>query len=302
MNAVASTDMTLKEFPKTLKKAGLVLSGGGARCLAHIGVLKALEERGVSVSAISGTSTGAVLGALYASGVEADALYHLTAEVDWGKFVNLGAAGGLSSHEGLMTFLSAHLPETFESLKLPLAVATVDIQSGELLVLSRGALLPAVCASNAFPGLYAPVEHLGRHLMDGGILDNFPVDIIRPLTQDPIVAVDVTPSASAAVDINGEAGGGETSGALKSAKRLLGTLTGQVTPSPPPFVSLLKKAYTITQSRLIDVTTTLHPPDHLIRPALPDDLDLQSFGRLEEAYRCGYEAADQWLASLGQDK
>jgi hypothetical protein len=90
--------------------------------------------------------------------------------------------------------LKKHAPETFEELAIPLAVPAVDIQSAEMLVLKSGPLIPAVSASNAFPGLFTPVEHLGRQLMDGGILNNVPVDLIRTMTTAPVVVVDVRPS------------------------------------------------------------------------------------------------------------
>jgi NTE family protein len=146
-------------------KVGLVLSGGGARCFSHIGGLKALEEHGIEVSSIAGSSSGAIIGALYAAGLDADTLYLIIKSINYGSFWRTGAKGGLISHDGLAELVSVHAPKTFEELKIPLAVTTVDIQSAELIVLQHGELTPAVCASNAFPGPlpFRPLPHGRRH-------------------------------------------------------------------------------------------------------------------------------------------
>ncbi len=269
-------------------KVGIVLSGGGARCFSHIGGLKALEEHGIRVSSIAGSSSGAVIGALYAAGLDADTLHVIVKTLNYGDFWRTGVKGGLISHEGIAELVSVHAPKTFENLKIPLAVTTVDIQSGELIVLQRGELTPAVCASNAFPGLFAPIKHLDRYLMDGGILNNFPVDIIRTMTTDPVIAFDATVSEKRKLDFEGE------EPKPNVLERMTAAVKKEALPTPL-LIDVLVKAYTITQTRLIELRNTMHPPDYVVKPELPDDLGIESFGRFEEAYELGYNATKEFL-------
>jgi NTE family protein len=266
-----------------LMKVGIVLSGGGARCFSHIGGLKALEEHNIQVGSIAGSSSGAIIGALYAAGLDADTLHIIVKTLNYGDFWRTGVKGGLISHDGLAELVNIHAPKTFEELKIPLAVTTVDIQSAELIVLQHGDLTPAVCASNAFPGLFAPVRHLDRYLMDGGILNNFPVDIIRTLTTDPVIAFDATVSDKQTLNLEGEEPKPTVIERISAGMKGEGLYT-------PLILDILIKAYIITQTKLIQLRSTMHPPDYVVKPALPDDLGIESFGRLEEAYQLGYEA------------
>jgi NTE family protein len=262
---------------------GVVLSGGGARCLAQIGALKALEEHGLRITAISANSSAAILGALYAAGHEADRIVDIVKNIDFKTFFDPDGRGGLIGHAGVEALLREHAPETFEELVIPLAVPAVDIQSAEMLVLKSGPLVPAVCASNAFPGLFTPVEHLGRYLMDGGILNNVPVDVIRTMTTAPVVVVDVRPSPRERIDF-GEAGFWERLTAPFSADQPM-----------PVTVMILMKAYTITQARLIELRYAMYPPDYMIAPELDEDFHIQEFDRFEEAHELGYQKAKEVL-------
>jgi NTE family protein len=253
--------------------------------------MKALEEHGISPSAIAGSSSGAVLGALFAAGHGADKVYEIAKSVNYTSFFTSTVTGGLIGHEGLEAMLKDNVPETFEELKIPLATTAVDIQDGELLVMRQGPLIPCACASNAFPGLFGPLRHKDRYLMDGGILNNFPVDIIRSLTNDQVMAFDVTLSDKVPIDFEGE----EKPSVFE---RIKSTIKGEGLPTPM-LVNILMKAYVITQTRLIKMTTTMYPPDFLIRQPLPDDYGIESFGRLEEGYKIGYDTTHQYLLAKG---
>lgn len=268
---------------------GLVLSGGGARCLAQIGALKALEDRGTEVGAIAANSTAAILAAIYAAGYPAASLYELAAGLNYSRFLRPGGDGGLLGNEGVAALLREYVPESFEELAIPLAVPAVDIQSAEMLVFSSGPLVEPVCASNALPGLFVPVKHEGRFLMDGGIISNVPVDLIRPLYNGPVVVVDVrlSPTEHLELDVDLSDGG--------VLERLKTTFSRGL----PLAVDVLMKAYTITQSRLIELTYVMHPADLIIRPDFGDDFDLQDFGRLDEAYELGYRATMAGLERAG---
>lgn len=258
---------------------GLVLSGGGARCFAQIGALKALDEAGFEVDAIAANSSAAIIGALYAAGCDGAQLEAIARGIDFSTFLDPDGATGLIGHRGVEELLERHAPATFEELKIPLAVPAVDIERAELLIFLEGALRPPVCASNAFPGLFTPVEYRGRFLMDGGIVNNFPVDVIRTMTTAPVLAIDVRPPAAVPLALEG-----------RGADSLLGTIGRLFGGGASTTIDILTQAYTITQSRLVAITCAIHPPDLWLRPELPTDLDVQDFSRLELALEIGYRS------------
>lgn len=162
-------------------RIGLVLSGGGARGIAHIGVIKAIEELGVKPDVISGTSAGSIVGVLYASGMRPAEIFDVVSHLSIFKSVKIAWAwSGLLKMEGLQALLTKHIPDnTFESLKIPLTVAATEIRLGAIQYFSSGELAPAIISSCSIPGVFDPV-HFNDHLyVDGGLLDNLPAKPIR---------------------------------------------------------------------------------------------------------------------------
>src|ERR1700754_1937451 len=157
-------------------KIGLALSGGGARGIAHIGVIKALEELNIKPDVISGTSAGSIVGVLYASGMRPNEIFDVVSHLSIFKSVKIAWAwSGLLKMEGLQALLTKHIPDnTFESLKIPLTVAATEIRLGEIRYFSSGELGPAVIASCSIPGIFDPVHFDGHLYVDGGLLDNLP--------------------------------------------------------------------------------------------------------------------------------
>lgn len=264
---------------------GLVLSGGGGRCFAQIGALRALEETGYRVTAIAANSSAAILAAIYASGRDAHALEAIVRGIDWTSFFDPDGTTGLIGHEGVAELLEAHAAASFEALEIALAVTTTDIERAELLTFRGGPLGPPVCASNAFPALFTPVQYQGRFLMDGGIIDNFPVDVIRTMTQRPVLGIDVRPPARVPLDLEPQA-----------PDSIVGKVAALFQRGAPTAIDMLVRAYNITQSRLVEVTVALHPPDVWLRPDLPPKMGPQDFSRLdatiEDGYRAVHEAID----------
>ncbi|MGO9804107.1 MAG: patatin-like phospholipase family protein [Steroidobacteraceae bacterium] len=208
-------------------RIGLVLSGGGARGAAHIGVLKVLEDMHVPVDAIAGTSMGAVVGGLYASGLSAREIEKIMTSLNWQDAFHdrppreeltlrrkqedesflvkfpLGVRGhkialpkGLIEGQRLsQTLRQLTLPvariNNFDDLPTPFRAVATDLESGEAVVLGSGDLTSAMRASMSAPGIFAPVERQGRVLVDGGIADNVPVDIARAMGVDIVIVVDV---------------------------------------------------------------------------------------------------------------
>ena len=195
-----------KRSPRTV---ALALGGGGARGLAHIAVLEALDELGVKPVAIAGTSVGAVVGAAYASGMAGAEIRRFAVEVlrdntktmgrllslQIGKIRETGLFASLPMQADALAivreFLNEILPETFEDLKIPLKVVATDYWAREEVVFDSGPLLPAVAASAAIPGVARPVEFAGRVLIDGGAINPLPFDILRNAA-DIVIAVDIT--------------------------------------------------------------------------------------------------------------
>jgi NTE family protein len=264
---------------------GLALSGGGARCMAQVGAIKALDEEGIRIVAIAANSSAAIVAALYASGHSGVDVERIFRDTDFGAFLEPDGATGLIGHEGVERLLEEHAVASFEELRIPVALPTVDIERAEVLVHRRGPLVGPVCASNAFPGLFTPVRFQDRNLMDGGMVNNFPVDLARMLTTAPVVAIDVRPSPSAPLDLTNE-----------TPDTLLGKVGALFREGVPTSVQILMQAYNITQDRLLAVIRAIYPPDLLLRPALPHDLDVHDFHRLDEALELGYVCVKEAVA------
>lgn len=179
-----------------LQEFSLALGGGGARGFAHAGVLDVLEREGLHPSAIAGTSMGALVGALYASGVAPARMAEAFELLDFKGVVsitalNLGPESVLTA-DRFEARLRHALPATFAELGLPFVCVAADLVTGERVVISEGDLPLAVRASMSIPVMYEPVPKDGRLLVDGGVVDPVPVEAARELGGDPVVAVDVS--------------------------------------------------------------------------------------------------------------
>lgn len=209
-------------------RIGLVLSGGGARGVAHVGVLKVLEELHVPIDAVAGTSMGAVVGGLYASGMRANDIERLIDSVNWQdafqdrpQRAQLGfrrkqddrnflvryslglQRAGFTLPKGLVQGQKLHqllrqatLPvadvQDFDRLPIPFRALATDLETGEGVVMRSGELVTAMRASMSAPGVFAPVERDGRLLVDGGLVHNLPIDIAREMNVDVLIVVDVS--------------------------------------------------------------------------------------------------------------
>jgi NTE family protein len=176
-------------------RVGLALSGGAARGMAHIGVLRALEENAIPIKAIAGASAGALVGGLYAAGLSISQLEAMARRFRWRHMGRIGFSRlGLQSSAPLETFLRANLPVTrFEDLKIPFAALATDLRSGTAVVLRDTGDIPlAIRASCCLPAFYVPVrDPEGRLLVDGGLVANLPISYTRDLGVDIVIAVDV---------------------------------------------------------------------------------------------------------------
>lgn len=184
----------------TRPKIALVLGGGGGRGFAHIGVIKVLEQEGVPIDIIVGTSVGALIGAFYASGIPIREIEHIAQTVEWNDLSNTSVSSllGLVLFDRLLTtdkmqrYLENKIGNRrFDELPISFACVAADIQTGERVVLREGPVGIAVRASASIPGIFQPVEYKQRFLVDGGIVDNIPVDVAKMLGADIVIAVNV---------------------------------------------------------------------------------------------------------------
>lgn len=160
------------------ERIGIVLSGGGARGLAHAGALAALQEEGIEPGVVAGTSSGAIVGAFWASGRdprETVEFFRTTNPFKWSR-IALTGPGLLDTEKIVEDFRSFFPDDRFEALERRLFVTATDLLSGRLAIYDSGPLISAIVASSALPMLFTPTEAGGRLCSDGGILDNFPVE------------------------------------------------------------------------------------------------------------------------------
>ncbi len=204
-----------REEGENRPRLGLALGGGGARGYAHLGVLRALDRAGIPVDAVAGTSMGAVIGGAYAGGVDLTKLEEVLKRLDlnkllgfphssvWGVLGNTAAElftkldwrrADPESTQALVEFFELFTRgQEFADLKIPFAVVTADIDTGEEVVLTEGSLGRAMAAGVAIPGIHYPVEIDGRFLVDGGLVNRVPADVAFSLLgADRVIAVDVS--------------------------------------------------------------------------------------------------------------
>ena len=180
--------------PPVKLKIGLALGGGAAKGFAHIGVIKMLEASGIHPDVVAGTSAGSVVGALYASGMDAFALQQTAFGLDEAKIRDVRLfSGGLVQGQALQDYVNQLLhKQPIEQLKMPFAAVATELESGTRTVFVRGNTGRAVRASSSIPGVFEPVEIHGKHYVDGGVVSPIPVDAARQLGADFVIAVDIS--------------------------------------------------------------------------------------------------------------
>jgi NTE family protein len=184
------------------KKIGLALSGGAARGLAHVGVLSVLREEGISIDMIAGTSAGAVMGAIYAWNQDTVWMKEQALDTNWKKMGTIIDPSfpwtGFIKGRKVKKLISSFVPDNirFSDLHIPLACVATDIDTGEEIVINRGVVLDALRATISIPGVFTVVKREGRFLVDGGLTTPVPVDVVRKMGADFVIAVNVNPDVS----------------------------------------------------------------------------------------------------------
>jgi NTE family protein len=187
---------------------GLALGGGAARGPAHIGVLQVLLDAQIPINMIAGCSAGAIVGALFAAGISPWRQEELVRDMHWSSistlslfdFRNLptsllGLPQGLFDMDKLIKWMDKVLdgPRHFDELQIPFAAIATDIVTGEAVIMNDGEVAPAVRASCTVPGIFTPYKRRGRLLVDGGVIANLPVQVVREMGAEYVIAVDLLP-------------------------------------------------------------------------------------------------------------
>jgi NTE family protein len=270
-------------------RIGVALGGGGVRGMAHILALETIDTFGILPVAMSGTSMGAIIGALYASGFSGKQLRALVEShtitrrdrfrsifrkrnelMQWMSFVRpQWPKGGLLKADRFLEYLHRQLAvERFEDLEIPLQVVATDFHQAKPVVFDKGVLRPAIQASMSIPGVFAAVEHGGRVLVDGGLVNNLPYDLLIE-TCDVTIAIDVTPSTT-------------TEGS-----------------NPPSTLDAILASFDILLSRATESMLAEHPPTIHVKPDLQGIRTLD-FSKIQNIFELAKPAMETLAEQLDQ--
>lgn len=282
-------------------RIGLVLGSGAARGWAHLGVIKALNEAGIPIDMVAGTSAGALVGAAYASGGY-EGLLERSLTTSWKDMVyyfsELPQRSGLISGKKVQQLIDEFVTtDRFEALEIPFRCVATDIWSGEPVVLAAGDLRQAVRASISIPGLFTPVEWGELLLVDGALVNPVPVSVMREMGADFIIAVDVNQGGMAPAVAVGEHDDSSRSWPASLKSFDLGTLPWVHGNRGPHFVEILTNSLRVMECQISATQLAHSPPDLLIKPDL-SDVNMLVFSRMSEVVRVGYEATRKVVTQI----
>jgi NTE family protein len=272
------------------QRLGLALGGGGALGFAHIGVLKVFEQEHIPIDFMSGSSMGGVMAAAYGAGVSAEKLTAVALDFsNPRKMMRLMDVNplrrGLLEGKRVRAYLidQLGLDLQFDQLNIPVALTATDCLRGETVILNQGSVIDAVMATCAFPGIFHAVNIGDRWLLDGGMLNNVPVSVVKMLGAQVVIAVDVT-SPSQVSEIPKE---------LEQLHHL-----------PPIFPQLTEDIYLasmIMTNELTRIRLKESPPDMVIHPQIPDEISIfTGFFQAAEIIAAGESTARQLLPVIVQ--
>ncbi len=286
-------------------KIGFVLGAGSARGWAHIGVLRALLEAGIKPDLIAGCSVGALVGAAFAAG-RLDQLEAWALSLDWKRLLKLmdfGLRGGLIKGKRVREVFREQFAECeFSELEVPFAAVATDLHSGQEIWLREGRVSTAIGASIAVPGLFQPVQHEDRYLVDGSVVNPIPVSLCRAMGADIVLAVDLGSDLVGRYARDDDRAPTQTTSRGFMSRFLprynrVNERQAEPESAPPSLLETLMGSINIMQLRIARSRLAGEPPDALLTPRL-GHLGLLDYHRAEFAIAEGREAVIRMLPAI----
>jgi NTE family protein len=299
------------------KKIGLALGSGSARGWAHIGAIEAIEEAGIPIHCIAGTSIGAFVGAVYATGHLAS-LKEFALQMDWKKvlsyfdvvFPKSGFMDGKKVHELFSIHTDA---KTFDDFKIPIKMIATNLKTGKKVVLDSGNIIEGIRASVSVPGVFTPVKRGDQWLVDGGLVDPVPVSTVRSMGADFVIAVDLNsdlisyeykPNKQLSKEKIPKKERNELmlrisaqyNTAEKAVKSQIGRWFSRSAKSPN-IIDVMGTSLGIMQEQISRINLAMDPPDILIQPRL-GDLKMFDFDQAERSIKEGYSQAKYQIDNI----
>jgi NTE family protein len=264
-----------------MKKIALVLGSGGARGLAHIGVLKVLERGKIPVDIIAGTSIGALIGGFYAAGMSASDIEKIGLKIktkEWLSFIDMTILGmGLIKGEKIKKFLYKIVGKrNIEDLPILFSAIAADIGQGTHFVIEEGDLVKAIRASISIAGLFKPVKYKNRYLIDGGVVNPVPVDVAKKNKADKIIAVNVCTNV----------GMNQPGNSLFKGSRRRYSM-----------YEVFARGLYMMENEVAKAKLSVNPPDVLIKPGI-DSINILSFQKIKQAIDAGEKAAEDVMPQI----
>lgn len=293
-----------------MKKIGLALGSGSSRGWAHIGVLEALEEHHIPLHYLAGSSIGAYVAAIYAGG-GLKSLKQFALSMDWRKVLSyvdvvFPKSGFLDGKKVAELYRMHTSAETFSDLDIPLTIVATDLDTGEQVLLDSGNLVEAIRASISVPGVLTPYYHNGRWLVDGGLVEPTPVQVVRSMGADVVIAVDlnaglVSRHRKQPHDAEFEAATARVEAERKAVVARWVSQYGQAeqrlrrkirqwfskTNTRPHIIDVIGSSVGIMQEQISRIQLAINPPDVLIQPRL-GDLKMFDFDEADRSIQEGY--------------
>lgn len=316
--------MTINEKTNKRPRIGLALGSGAAKGLAHIGVLKVLEREKVPIHFIAGTSAGALIGAVYASGIKAWQMEKIAVDIDRMEMARLFDPvlpwSGLIDGKKIEGFVAQVFGDRLiEDLKIPFVAIAADILTGEEVIIAKGSVVKAVRASISIPGIFTPVEFNNRLLVDGGVVDPVPTEVLRDMGMERIIAVNVIPDLKRKVAYPSEStlparlpSGSAATGKIdieainlrikeliknriqSTAKAIKGKIRDEKIPS---IFKILSQSIMIMENEIVKSRLQKADVDVIIKPNLAH-INALDFDRAEECIKEGERATEALLEQI----
>lgn len=312
-----NVNLSVEELKNSNLKIGLALSGGAAKGLAHIGAIKALEEAGIQIDYIAGSSMGALIGAAYASGIPIDTLEKIVTNTDlnFAKLFDprLFQPGLIKGNKVKKFLYTLYGDKNIEDLPIPFAATATDIKTGKLYVINKGSLAEAVRASISVPIVFTPLQYKEAFLVDGGVVNPVPIDVVREMGAEHIIAVlvifsDLLSDEKEFIEITDpdrermklsttDNLSRKISEFLKISENKTEDTIFVGDSEPPQITRMLENTVRIAQDAIAQLQIELYKPDLVIEPDV-SNINLYEFNRAEDIIEIGYREAIKVLKTL----